>query len=137
LDQLQYPGMTYVESQITRAWIQKHGAEYESIDFNVRLGAGVGLGEDYDDATRRDATLLSQKRADVVAIRAGVVTIIEVKVRIGLPALGQLLGYRELWRREHRDAGFIRLLAIGRSAVSDVDIVFRAQGVEIETFPRE
>ena len=137
LVQLQYPGMTWVESEITRAWIRKHGDEFESIDFNVRLGEGVQLGEEYGEETRRDATMLSQKRADIVAVRAGVVTIMEVKVRIGLPALGQLIGYRELWRRDHPDAGFIRLLAIGRCAVSDVDMVFRAQGVEIETFPRE
>ena len=137
LVQLQYPGMTWVESEITRAWLQKHGTEFEAINFNVRLGEGVQLGEEYGEETRRDATLLSQKRADIVAIARGVVTIVEVKVRIGLPALGQLIGYRELWRRDHADAGFIRLLAIGRSAVSDVDLVFRAQGVEIETFPRE
>jgi len=137
LDQIQYPGMTFVESEITRAWLQQHGDEFESLEFNVRLGAGVELGEEYGEETRRDATMLSQKRADIVAIARGVVTIVEVKVRIGLPALGQLIGYRELWRRDHPDAGFIRLLAIGRSAVSDVDLVFRAQGVEIETFPRE
>jgi hypothetical protein len=137
LDQIQYPGMTYVESEITRAWLKTHGAEYESIDFNVRLGEGVQLAGEWDDSTRRAATMLSQKRADIVALRAGVVTIVEVKVRIGLPALGQLIGYRELWRREHPDAGFIRLLAIGRGAVEDVDLVFRSQGVEIETFPRE
>jgi len=134
--QLQYPGMSWVESRITEAWIAAHGAEYDSISFNVRLGAGASLGEDFSESTRRMAAAVSTPRADIVALRAGLVTIIEVKVRIGLGAIGQLRGYRHLWAEAFADAGSIRLLAIGRSILPDAVSVFAVEGIDYELFER-
>lgn len=136
LAQIQYPGMTWVESRITEAWLRAHGAEFDAIDFNVRLGAGVDPGAGYDDSTRRQAQLVTQKRADIIATVPGFATIVEVKVRVGLPVIGQLIGYRELYRRWAGYDGHISLLAIGRSVVSDVEEIIRGQGIAMELFPR-
>lgn len=137
LQQIQYPGMTFVESEITRAWLNRRGAEYDEIWFNVRMGAGVDPGEEYTEEIRRMAELLTQKRADVVARLADQVDLVEVKVRIAFPVIGQLIGYRALWRREHRELPVRRLLAIGRSVVPDAADIIEEQGITIETFPRE
>lgn len=137
LVQLQYPGMSYVESEITRAWLRAHGAEYDRIEFNFRLGKGLEVGDEYDAATRRAAELLTQKRADIVTWQSGYVTLIEVKVRIAFPTIGQLLGYRVLFRQQHPDQPVTRLLAIGRSVVHDSAEVLTELGVDIETYPRQ
>jgi hypothetical protein len=137
LVQLQYPGMTFVESEITRAWLNRRGAEYDAIDFNVRMGDGVLLGEEHSAEIRRMATLLTQKRADIVARQGDQITLVEVKVRIAFPVIGQLIGYRELYRKDHPEAVAIKLLAIGRSVVQDAGEIIEAQGIRIETFPRE
>jgi len=137
LVQLQYPAMTWVESRITEAWLRAHGAEYDAIDFNVRLGEGQQLGEEYSPETRRMAQLVTQLRADLVARRASEVTLIEVKVRVGLPVIGQLIGYRHLWNQAHPEAPVTRLLAIGRSVVAGLEGVLAAAGVEVELFERE
>lgn len=137
LVQIQYPGMTYVESEITRAWLNKRGPEYDEIWFNVRLGAGVDPGEDWTEEIRRMATLLTQKRADIVGRIGDQVDLMEVKVRIAFPVIGQLIGYRALWRREHPELPVRRLLAIGRSVVVDAAEIIEGEGIAIETFPRE
>lgn len=137
LTQLQYPGMTWVESEVTRAWLNRRGAEYDEIWWNVRLGEGVDPGEQHPEEIRRMATLLTQKRADIVCRSGGLVDLIEVKVRIAFGAMGQLLGYRELWMREHPELPVRRLIAIGRAVVQDAADVLEKHGIAIETFPRE
>jgi len=137
LVQIQYPGMTWVESQIARAWLSKHGAEYDEISFNVRLGDGVAVGEGYTPEIQRMATLLTQKRADIVGRVGDQVDLIEVKVRIAFPVMGQLIGYRGLWKRDHPEIPVRRLVAIGRSVVQDAGPAIEELGIEIETFPRE
>jgi len=135
--QMQYPGMTYVESEITRAWLNRHGAEYDSIEFNYRLGDGVDVGQEYPAEIQRMAHLLTQKRADIVARKGDQVELVEVKIRIAFPVIGQLLGYRSLWKRQHPELPVARLLAIGRSVVPDLGPIITEHGIDIECFPRE
>ena len=137
LVQIQYPGMSYVESEITRAWLNRRGADYDEIRFNVRMGAGVDPGEEYQDNIRRMAELVTQKRADILGRVGGQVDLVEVKVRSAFGAMGQLLGYRELWMREHPELPVRRLIAIGRSVVQDAAEIIEGKGIRIETFPRE
>jgi len=137
LVQIQYPGMSFVESEITRAWISRHGAEYDEVQFNVRLGEGVEVGEEYTPEIQRMARLVTQKRADIVARVEDQVDLVEVKIRIAFPVIGQLIGYRGLWQRLHPELPVRRLLAIGRSIVPDMASIIEESGVIIETFPRE
>lgn len=135
LDQTQYPQLTANESQIARAWIAAHGREWDDVDFNVRLGTQLELGPGFSASTRAQAAILSQKRADMVATRADAVALIEVKLRVSLGALGQLLGYQVLWRAEFPDVTNIQLIAIGHDALIDVVEVLQAHGVHVELFP--
>jgi len=137
LVQIQYPGMSFVESEITRAWLNRRGAEYDEISFNLRLGAGVEVGDEYTPEEKRMVKALTTKRVDVVARLADQVDLLEVKVRIAFPVIGQLVGYRALWEREHPALPVRRLLAIGRSVVPDAADIIEGQGIHIETFPRE
>ena len=135
--QIQYPGMTYVETEITRAWISRHGAEYDEIMFNVRLGEGVQLEGEYTPEVVRMATLITQKRADVVARVGDQVDLVEVKIRIAFPVIGQLIGYRGLFKGTYPQYTVRRLLAVGRAVVPDMAAIIEESGVAIETFPRE
>jgi len=137
LVQIQYPGMSFVESEVTRAWLNQRGTQYDEITFNVRLGAGVDPGEEYNEETRRMAELVTQKRADIVARAGDQVDVIEVKVRVSFGAMGQLIGYRDLWQRDHPDLPVRHLVAIGRSVVPDAADIIEGQGIKIETYPRE
>jgi hypothetical protein len=136
LSQIQLPGLTYVESDISKAWLNAHGAEYDKIDFNVRLGEGVDPGDEYAAEIRDMAVKLTQKRADIVAQVGGQVDLLEVKVRVAFGALGQLLGYRTLWNLAYPGLPIRRLIAVGRSVVPDCEDTFAELGIVIQTFPR-
>lgn len=137
LAQMQYPGATEFESDVIRAWLRAHGAEFDSIEFNVRLGRGGEPLEDFDEPTRRAQRALTQKRADIIAHVGGTATIIEVKIKLGLSALGQLIAYRQLYLDSHPEEPPAALLAIARAADGDVRAVLERNGVRFEFFPRD
>jgi len=135
LSLVQYPQLTANESAVVRQWLLAHADEYDDVDFSVRLGATVDRQPGWDDVTWLQAKILSQKRIDLVGYRGTAVTIVEVKLRVSLAALGQLLGYATLWRVEHPDVSNIALEAIGYSALVDAPEVLAAHGVGVELFP--
>lgn len=135
LSLVQYPSMTANESAVARAWLEKHADEWEDVEFNVRLGSSLDLGPGYNEATKQQAAILSQKRADMVAVRGSSALVIEVKLRVALAAMGQLFGYATLWRVEHPETTGLQLEAIGHDALLDVVEILQAHGVHVELFP--
>jgi hypothetical protein len=135
LEKRHLPGMTPEESAIARAWLEAHAAEFDSAEFNVRLGQGIEPQPDWDESTRRFAAASTTKRADVIARRGVDVTIVEVKVRAGLSALGQVLGYRDLWLTQNPGTAVTALVVAASAAEPDVQSVLQQQGVRLEIFP--
>jgi RecB family endonuclease NucS len=127
--------MTAEESPIGKQWLEAHSDEFDLVEFNQRLGKGIEPMADWDDSTRRFVEASTAKRADIIASRPSGVTIVEVKVRIGLSALGQLLGYRELYREQHPEARVENILVIGASIPDDVRRILERSGVIVEIFP--
>lgn len=96
-----YPGMIEPESRILRAFLTKHGAEYDELRFGVRVGPGVVLGEHVPEKDRRDWERRTKARPDCVAIiRPDRATVIEVKEQATLEAVSQVLAYAELYAIE-------------------------------------
>lgn len=130
-----FPQMTVNESSIVHQWLLAHADEYDDVDFNPHVGNSLSLGPEYDETTQRQAALLSQKRIDILAFKGNEVTIIEVKLRISLSALGQLLGYSLLYQMEHPETGAVHLVAIAHDALIDAAEVLQAHGVHVELYP--
>lgn len=128
--------MTRLESVICQAWIGEHSEEWDAIDFNVRLGEGMEFEREVDAETRRIGQLLSQKRADLIVTTLHQVAIIEVKIRLGPTAIGELLVYRHLWLRQDRLRRPVRMIGIARNAVPDIQDLLTELGIETEYFPR-
>lgn len=134
LVQLQFPGMPKPESDVAMLWLQRHGRNYDRIEFNVRLGEGAvpppGLDPVIVEMTRK----VTQKRADIVAWLGDDVTIIEAKIRAGLGAVGQLAGYRELFVRDNNPPRPPRLMVIAKFADPDVQYVFQQSGIDLHLY---
>lgn len=134
--QIQFPGMPAPESDVAKLWLQRHGAEYDTIEFNVRLGDGAEPPAGLDASIERMTRLVTQKRADVIATRDGRATIIEAKIRAGLGAAGQLNGYRALYQRANPGAPAPRLLVIAKYADPDVQYALAEQGIDLILYER-
>lgn len=135
LNQPKFDGLQTSESEVLRAWIVNHAAEFDRIAFNVRIGTGLAMPEDTEPAIQKMAIDLTQKRADCIAQRGDMVAIVEVKLRLTMTTLGQLLGYSTIWKAENPDTRTVKLYAVGRDARLDAPDVLMAYGVNVELFP--
>lgn len=135
LNQNTLPGLRRPDSLIAQAWLREHGGEYDSVDFNVRLGQGIVLPADADPSMKLFAQAVSTKRADMVAHAGNDVTIVEVKIRVTPDALGQLTVYKKLYRDAYPNVGNINLVVAAQYLTPDVEDVYQANGILVETFP--
>jgi len=69
--------------------------------FDFRLGAGMTLDPAWPTWIQRMATALTQRRVDVLAILPDSVWILEIKVRAGTAAVGQLVTYKTLYELQY------------------------------------
>lgn len=130
-----YEQLTVNESAVAQQWLQKHADAYDDVQFSVRLGSTVDRQPGWTEITWRQAQILSQKRADMIATHGNEITIIEIKLRLSLAALGQLLGYKILWQVEHPETTAVHLWAIANSALVDAADILLAHDVSVELYP--
>jgi|SRR5215469_7892423 len=97
-DRLKFPGMLPREVLIFKNWLVAHESEFDSFDYNVRIGSGHDPGPAWPDYVRQQAIANTQLRIDAVAHKNGAVSIIEVKDRAGASAVGQLVTYDAVWQ---------------------------------------
>ena len=130
-----FPGLNVYEDELARRWLREWYPLFDEVRFQVHVGGGVDPGAEYDASMRRMYQYNSQKRMDMVASAAGYVWLVEIKQRIELAALGQLLGYRYLWLLEHTDHfQHVELCALGYEIGEDVAAVLRAHGVRLALY---
>lgn len=129
------PALTSLESAVAKAWLDKHAAEYDSVEFNVRLGQGILLPSGSPEYLKQYARASTTKRADLILKAGNVATIVEVKVRIGGSALGQLQLYRMLYLNAHPEVNRVLMVAAGQTIEPDVEAILEAHDVKVELFP--
>ncbi len=131
----QLPGFNALESLIAGAWVRKHQDEYDSVEFNVRLGKGIEVPAGSPDYLHKYAAASTTKRADLIAFAKDHATIVEVKARISPGALGQLHVYGKLFPQQFPKVKDVRLVAAGQSIMPDLDQIFSDHSITIELFP--
>lgn len=99
-DRLRFPGMLPDEIVVYKAWLVLHEKEYDSFDFNVRIGEGEDPGPTFSDVVREKTIQDTKLRIDVVATKAGRPEIQEVKRRATPANLGQLITYFHVWNKQ-------------------------------------
>lgn len=97
-----YPHMAGEEIEIWARFVDKFPDRFETVDYDFRVGEGIGIHAGEDENYARMAKMLSQKRIDVVGWVGDSPTIIEVKKRVGLSTVGQVLGYASLFAKEFK-----------------------------------
>lgn len=132
----QIPGLNHYEDTLARAWLRDWHQLYDSVEFQAHVGGGIDCGPSFAENIRRMYRHNSQKRIDALARGPFGVTIVEIKHKLDLAQLGQLIGYRWLWVHEHNDpAEYVELIALGFECLEDVAHVMRANGVRLVLYP--
>ena len=127
-----YPHMTGEDIVIWGRFVDRFPGRFETVDYDFRVGKGIAAYSTEDENYARMATMLSQKRIDAIGWVGDHPTIIEVKKRVGLSTLGQVLGYRLLFLKDFENFGTPELLVVTETISEDDRFVLEFSKVMIE-----
>ncbi len=99
--------------------------------FDVRLGKGMPIDPTWPGYIQRMATALTQRRVDFLARAAAELWILEIKVRAGPAAVGQLLTYLSLFIEQYPQEPLVRLGIVADRNSYDMSDVYEAVGIDL------
>jgi hypothetical protein len=106
-----YKHMVPAHQRIWERFLEQYGDYFDSFEYDMRVGVGIGDVYGYDEMTTQIAKALTQKRIDAVGRRGSEVWLFEIKPQAGLSAIGQVLAYKTLYEKEF-GVGSVHRIAI-------------------------
>ena len=95
-----YPHMKPNDVEIWDRFIRDNPEAYDSVQYDVAVGSAPDFDVTVGDSPNATALQLYKRKIDVVGFKNGRVDIIEIKPSAGSSALGQVLGYVLLYKRD-------------------------------------
>jgi hypothetical protein len=89
------------DSRIWDAWLEQHSDLVRSCWYDIHVGTPMALPADLPEWAVRDVAAISRKRIDVVWLGLTNYHVTEVKPYASYTALGQVLLYERLFRRDY------------------------------------
>lgn len=126
-----YPHMLEDEARIWTRFLETTELHFEKISYDVHLGAGVLPLPGDPVYMRHLLSAVTKKRVDAIGETREDIWIFEVKPRISMSALGQLVTYFELYQAEYRPTKAVMLAAIGERQAPDIRAAFDLYAVNI------
>jgi len=114
-----YPHLLGEDIPIWQSFIIHYPDFYDTVDYDVKVGTGVNAEVIDDKKYRSYYADLTKKRIDVVGFKNEFVTIVEVKKRVTLGTLGQILGYKYLFLNQNPDLKLVKTLILCSSIDKD------------------
>jgi hypothetical protein len=133
------PGINPEERRVLQEYLRRHGAEFEELRFNVRVGLGIRLEGDYTDKFRFDWEERTKMRPDCVGWSPPkLATLIEAKTLWTNHAVWQLLSYRDAYAGDNPDA-VIDLVGVAEAYTPQALSLSTSQGIRVYvySFPPE
>lgn len=124
-----------VETAVAHAYLVKHIDDFDRVEFNVPLGTGIDLGPGYEPWVQKAATANSRPRADMIAYRGTVPTIVEFKGNITPAALGQVITYWKLLQQNNPALLQVYKVVAGQTIQFGLSNIFDQYGVSVELYP--
>lgn len=119
-----YPHLIGEDSDVWTRFIDKFPLYFDTVDYDVKVGKGSNTDSISEEQYRTFWTQLTKKRIDVVGYKNNFVTLLEVKKRASLFTLGQIMGYKFLYLRDHVDVPMVLTLIVCSSiSPDDIDIL--------------
>lgn len=128
-----YPHMKPADVLIWERFIKTNPDEYTSVDYDVL----VGTGRRHEGAAEPELVdgfeILTKKKIDVVGYRGGFAHIIEIKPNAGPSALGQVISYEILYKRDINQNIPTKSILLTDVIGVDMPLLAKNLGVEIRT----
>ena len=126
-----YPHMREDEAAIWTKFLTQTDLDFDRVVYDLHLGEGVPPtpGEALYITVLKNA--VTRKRVDAVGENPEAIWIFEVKPRVSMGSLGQLLSYYELYVKEYPTSKYVMLGAIGERKEPDIDGIFQLHAINI------
>lgn len=121
--------MSEPEKAIWLRYLMQGGSKYAPFTYDLRVGNGLDMGSTANSYEVNAALALTRKRIDVLFVSNNTTVIVEVKQRAGLGAIGQLIGYRDLLRRDRPDIVAMNMLLVTDQLQPDLSHLLVENGI--------
>lgn len=126
-----YPHMIGEDRDVWERFIKKNPDYFDEVEYDVHVGEGAKLPDDWEEKNRGWAKELTQKRIDVIGYKDERIILVEVKRRVVIGTLGQVLGYKFLYEREKNLVNKTESIVIAGIIYRDDQDVLEHYGIEI------
>ena len=126
---ISYPHMSKRESAIWGAFMRNVRLPKGVLYYDARVGRPIPAEPGESPWVSSVRQMTSRKRLDAVLITEGAVWIFEVKVRGGLSAVGQAIGYEYLFGQAIRGESPVYVVLVCDVVVIDVDNILAHEGI--------
>lgn len=124
-----YPHLIGEDTEVWTRFIRKYPDKFDTVDYDVKVGLGSDPNHTLEETSHKYWADLTKKRIDVIGYKNDFVTIVEVKNRVGLFTLGQVLGYKFLYLREHPELALVGTLIVCKTINQDDSDVLKHFGL--------
>jgi hypothetical protein len=123
-----YPHLMPLDVAIWDRFLSEFGKDFLGFQYDILLGTGAAP---LDNMSADDKLLLyalTVKRADVLMIQSDKLWLVELKPRLGMAAVGQLVSYKYLWERQYGYHPPVLPTWIGEQNENDLSFVMEQLG---------
>lgn len=126
-----YPNMKQGETILWNNFIDKFPKEYDEVIYNLKVGKGSFIPEGTQENIANDFLQLTQHKIDVVGFKETRIDIIEIKPYAGTAAVGQVIGYRDLYIEHIDSKAKPNLIIVTDLLRQDTKTICEKQGIKL------
>lgn len=125
-----YPHMFPEDIAIWERFLDKFAENYNGFDYDVKVGLGTTASEGTPVEYARMQDILSKYRIDCVGYKNSLIEIIEVKPEASTVAIGQIITYLELYRRDLKPKLPVVGVIITDHEYPDISYLTKLKGID-------
>ncbi len=107
-----YPHLLPIDVELWEKFVTNYPGFFGQVAYDVHVGEGITIPDNYSESLRGMAKTLTQKRIDVVGIKEDIAWVVEIKTYAGVTAVGQVITYRQLLSVAHHEFDNIGMMII-------------------------
>lgn len=126
-----YPHMMPKDIGIWERFIMTYPGYFDECQYDVLVGSVPDFADPAKDPSNAGLDTLYRRKIDVVGWKDGQPYIVEVKPRAGTHAVGQVLGYIQLYERDYKPAVAPKPILLTDTKQEDIQIIADKYGVKL------
>ncbi len=126
-----YPHVSASEADIWTRFIAKFPGFFDQVWYDVQIGGIRGDLSDLKDEWKSNAEYLGKYKIDVLGLKDGVYTIIELKKSATTKALGEVWAYDFLFKQEWKPENKVKNMIITDEEMPNIRQIAEAEEVDL------